>query len=237
MSVDFTTTVDFPNDGRGMMDGLGPQLRRALLKLAIDLLPALREEVGQGMRASEEYASLVNGQLREEFGIADGQGAVESVIAAVQASVVVEQLPATLDVLGGIDIGIFRDDLSDALSASAAVYISHSMRKGTSLPIPWLKWLLLEGDGVVIEGFELLTGQSKRKISFRSSSRTGRAIMVRRDYVHRSRYHAARGRAGPSSWSVPPKFAGTARSNWITKVAEAIAPNVGNLLGKMLQRL
>ncbi len=164
-------------------------------------LPGLIE---RAFRDSPEYDSLVSGLLRVEFGLSDPRAAVESVVAAVAASVVVEVG------LGTLTASAFEADFSDALSASGAEFTSVN-RLGTRSAVEWLQWLLFGGTGVVVAGYKLLT-----RGPF-TGSRTGGAVM------------GGMGRYS-GGYSVDPLFAGTPADNWVTRVAAAVVEEFVNVV-------
>lgn len=220
-----------------------PRLNTSVQKL----LPKVKELVGAGMLASRHYTSLISGTLKYEFGLAEPTLMVGTIVAAVQASVMVKTLPASSTSFGGIEIGAFYETFADAMSASGSVYQSHSKRSPGGVDVPWLKWLLFSGDSIVLKDVQILRGDEpgannypKRKIFNFGSSRTGPAIMVRRNYSTgsvQSRYHKAVGHAASPGWRVPPEFAGSASRNWIIEVADAIAPQVEVLLEQEARNL
>jgi hypothetical protein len=173
-----------------------------------------RDLVREAMLSTPEYGSILSGRLREEFGLADPGSVLASVIEAAAGSVQVEPVPASSTHLGGMDVGIFAADFSDFLSLSVAEYVSTNA-KGQSHLIPWLRWLLFEGDTVVVQGFRVL-----RDGNF-ATSRTGEAIMGGKS-------------GGKSSWRVPPEFAGTERNNWVTRVAGDVSPNVLDVMREVV---
>jgi hypothetical protein len=83
--------------------------------------------------------------------------------------------------------------------------------KGYSLP--WLQWLLFEGNEVLIKNY---------KVEFRPNpnSRSGLAIMKP---------------SSSSSWRVPPEFVGSEENNWITRAITRIENNVYDLIVKAVE--
>lgn len=84
-----------------------------------------------------------------------------------------------------------------------------SFAKILSLPeashdIPWLQWLIIEGDRVLIDD---------ASIFFTKAGRSGQAIMV--NFKSKQNY-----------WRVPPDHAGTPEDNFITKALALIVPEI-----------
>jgi len=239
---------------RDIIQQLQPQVEVAMRNVVTRIEGPIRTLVGDVLINTPEFQSLSSGLLREEFGLGtraggpiEGKDAALSVIAAIQKAVVVSPIAATGNSLGGLLIEALADDFKDALSSEWASYDSNGHT------IDWLEWLLLEGDRVIIQGYEILRDYPKRKVNTRSSSRTGKVIMVKRSYDTKSlsaraggpskkdeaafgRYNRGLGRTGPSNWRVPPEFAGTASNNWITRAVEPISAKIEKLLEDELNR-
>jgi hypothetical protein len=97
---------------------------------------------------------------------------------------------------GGITIEAIRADYADVLALPDSTLITPEH----GYVLPWLQWLLLEGNKTIIEHF---------KVQFGSWGRTGGAIM----------------RKG-GSWHVPPEHAGTINDNFITRAIAQIEPQL-----------
>lgn len=219
MAVLVTVDAELARLPGQILGELRRQATTRLLALARAALPFVRHEVRRAMMASQEASELVSGRLRVEFGIENGTAAVNSIIDAIEASVRVEVVPGAGEFLGGLFIGAFRDDFSDALSADGARYDSVNA-SGRILPIEWLSWLLFAGDAVVISDYGLFGGADPQY------SRTGRHIMVKRKEG---------GKLSP--WRVPPAYAGTTSDNWLSRCVEQAAPGVLRFLEAEARRL
>jgi hypothetical protein len=162
--------------------------------------------------ASPEYASLVGGgRLQAELGVTEPGPAVESVIEALQAAILVETLPVRVgggSASGGVRVSLLKADVSDALSAEGVSYESEGGDR-----VDWLEWLLTAGDAVVITGHYFQAG-------FPEFSRTGLGFM-------------SKGRF--RTWAVPAEFSGTANSNWLTRALEAASARFGPVFAQALQ--
>lgn len=204
----FSTEVD----AAGLAEGLAREIRghvaKGLAQVAARVATPVRQEVELAVAGSPEYASLMAGQLRGEFGLADPQTVLPAVARAAAASVRVTPQAAAGDFLGGLLVEAMRSDFRDALAADGARYVSTN-RRGEANPVEWLEWLLFAGDRVVIADYGVATGP------FDKHSRTGTHLMLKT---------REKGRLQP--WRVPPAFAGTERNNWLTRVADAAGPRV-----------
>jgi hypothetical protein len=88
--------------------------------------------------------------------------------------------------------------------------------KGT--PIPWLDWLILQGDRIIVLGYDVDFDLTPAE---RARSRTGMALMER-----------------GSGWRVPPEFSGTAESNFLTRAFDgpAVEEMVAEIVVGEIQR-
>ncbi len=194
---------------RGVEDGLRRAVYEGLLRIRSPLERACRDAVGAALYASEEATSLLAGDLRSQFGIADPGPAVEAILGAVKASVHAEVFRGTGgDDLGRITITALRADLSDVLGLKEGSYISHSIDRNTDTVIPWLYWLLMQGDALVVTDFEINTEKKRHQ------SRTERAIMIKTTRRQARGFH------------VPSNFSGVVDANWLTRVMTASVPGV-----------
>jgi hypothetical protein len=109
---------------------------------------------------------------------------------------------------GSFSASMIRVDFSDVLYSDYAI-VYDSLR-GYSLP--WLEWLLLEGNKTIIKNQNVVLGPSR-------SSRTGFALM----------------RESPTSWKVPSEYAGTITDNWITRALDNGQDSINEAIEKALQ--
>ena len=150
-----------------------------------------------------EYDSLKGGVLKAELGVED-TAAIDRIIKLWVRGVDVVVAPATVvgsKIIGDIIITAIPADYSDVLSSSAASYITD---KGET--VPWLSWLLLQGDNIVIATHRAVYDPDKSK-----SSRTGTDIMLPTD---------------TEGWRVPPEFSGTVDNNFVTRAVVAALPDL-----------
>jgi hypothetical protein len=203
--------LDLRDFERRYREALLRQVGERLGRVAAAVGAPAREAVRAAVEATPHYASLLAGDLRKEFGLADAAGAVEGVVRALEASARTAARPPAGGDLGGVTVSLFRSDFSDALSADGASYVSDG-RRG-AFDIEWLSWLLFDGDAVVVEDYGVVTGVPTQR------SRTGDAIMSPVGRGDRLR-----------PWRVPPAFSGTAYANWLTEAAGRAGPLVRDLL-------
>lgn len=166
----------------------------------------IKQLVLDALKSEPEYESLKGGQLRYELGIPDSTSidlVVQSLVDTLQLTT--KPLKITnLGLGGGFQLTMIgRGDLDNISNSDfASVFDSNG---GYSLP--WLKWLLFEGTKPIIKNYEVRMGPNP-------NSRTGMAVMVK----------------SSDDWKVPPQFAGTASSNWITRALSTIEEKVNNTI-------
>ncbi len=179
------------------------------------LTSGFREVIKTEFKNTPEYFSIVHGVLKRDFGLGDyvdGAASVESIVDAVEQSVFVafwyDDNSATFE------ISAFKASFEDALSASGAKYAS----KGGE--VTWLSWLLFGGADVINPGFGVLNNKIGGKPMPIAASRTGSTIML--PIIGNFK----------RPFKVADEFQGTSSNNWITRIAEAAAPILFNLISK-----
>ena len=150
----------------------------------------------------------IQGNDLAEIGVPDINNRLISIARVVSNNIVVK---ATFNKSLKIDIGILQDDYADLLSLPEAVYRYNSL-KGSGI-LPWLRWLLLEGNGPIIGGFDFQPLPT-------AFSRTGGGIMT----------------AG-GSWNVPLGLAGTANNNIFTRALTNLQKDIEAIVKQELQRI
>lgn len=165
---------------------------------------------------SPEFKALTenNGLLRYSFGLpqSDALSACDNILNELANSIHVNftkfRVSGSKGVTGGIKVYGFLSDFSDILGLSTS---STKTLKGDQLD--WLQWLLIEGDKVIINDYNIVLG------SF-SSSRSGGAIMIE---------------SKSSAWRVPPQYSGTINDNWITRAVDDAAAFVEALIAGAIE--
>lgn len=162
--------------------------------------------VRQAIINTPEYESLSNGKLRYEFGIANVDSKLASLV-SVWSTNIQYNYKAPSIVAGKIrstfSANMIRADFSDVLYTDFAAVVD--TLRGYSLP--WLEWLLLEGNKTIVKNYEVIMGPSR-------TSRTGYALM----------------KSSNRSWKVPSEFAGTRNDNWITRAIDSAESDIQKLL-------
>jgi hypothetical protein len=199
------------------------------------ILSSLRDQIDKAFRGSvspirkriqdlcvaliqdtEEYDSLLSGELLAELGIPDVGRRLRQILEAVRKGVTVTAKAVTVrgkNLTGGMEIGMVKSDFEDLVRLPAAQYVSN----GRYL-IPWLEWLLVEGDRIIVLTHEVTFTLSPED---RARSRTGMALM-----------RPGRG------WRVDPRYSGVAADNFITRAfnGSAIADTVAAIVREEIQK-
>ena len=167
--------------------------------------------VSQALKNEPEYQSLIGGNLRLEFGIKDVSN-VDTVIEKLVNTISVSYSPVkplTNTINGNITITMMKsDDLNGIIYDDSAVVKDEE--NGYSLP--WLEWLLLRGNSVIVRGYSVQFGPNP-------NSRSGGAVMV----------------SSQDSWRVPPQFVGDAKNNWTTRAIEKIDKEIIQLIKSSIE--
>ena len=166
-------------------------------------LPSLVTEIVQ---SSPEYGSLIGGQLMLELGIPDASSKIAGLIRKWSSNIRYKiKHPAVVGhkIKGSFSAELFKADFSDVLGTSDA------MVQATRYELPWLNWLVLQGNIPLVREHTIEFVNTPR-------SRTGGALMTNTG----------------GSWSVPPSYAGTIADNWITRSIE----NHSHLIRQLLER-
>lgn len=171
-------------------------------------LPSLVREIIQN---TPEYDSLMGGQLQYEFGIPDPSNQIKDILDIWSNNIDITYNKPTIignNIKGSFSVSVIRSDFNDVLSNDAGFVIDNL--RGYQLP--WLEWLLLEGNKTIVSKQQVVLGPNK-------FSRTGYALM----------------RPSNKSWKVPAQFAGTIADNWITRAIDNAESQINELLDKAFQ--
>jgi len=168
----------------------------------------LEKIITNAIEVSPEYESLLNGQLQKEFGLKEAKTSLDSIINGIIREMDIEFRPFTFignSFIGSLTISISKSDFSDVLNVDGASYISKN-----GIIVPWLNWLLLYGDNIVIGDY---------KIQYKDNDEV---FMVKSN----------------EGWRVPPEFSGTESDNWITRSLSVVPEELEKFIySEILRRL
>ena len=188
---------------------ISKNVKRKAPRIKTIITEQIRKAVREALVSTPEYQSILQGKLKAELGIPQSDTRIITIIDTWVNNISVKVKSAKSPLLL-IDIGIIQDDYGDVLSLPAAQYTYQS--KHGQGEIPWLKWLLLEGDKRIITKYEFSSNPR--------GSRTGMGIMVRK----------SRG-----SWQVPPEFSGTSVDNFATRALGNIESAIDKIVEKAVK--
>lgn len=196
-----------------MMNEIRDQFNRALPTVAAAVQKDLRQNIPRVFTKSREYESLLLGPLNAHFGFEAGSeaGRLDEIIFALANSIVVEHVRVGVrggDFTGGLRIKAFNGDFQDLLALNSAFV----QNKGETLP--WLEWMLLRGDEIIIADYVINFGDHPR-------SRSGDAVMIPKE---------------GGIWRVPPGVSGTQNKNWITRAVDQSLDFIIQLTTRSIER-
>lgn len=161
-----------------------------VLKTSIPAIQAsIRKIIISALINEPEYIGLLQGRLLAEFGLVDASSKLNSIL-----GIWAQDIHVTVDKFK-LKVEAIQTDMDNVIQIAAAHQVTE---KGEDLP--WLDWLMLQGDKTIIRRYEV-------RLSNSPASRTGRAIMVQGKI---------------SRWHVPSDYAGNRRNNWATRAIEHI---------------
>jgi len=178
--------------------GLASQANHRVTVAARKSMSQISDYVRGVILKTPEMVELESGVLRGEFGLTPGKAAaaVEDIANRVGASVTVKATRITPSTTGGLKGGIFifiqPVNFSNVIVSPQAIVTTEKGKK-----LDWLKWLLFEGDAIIIDNYE-----------FRFKKGTGRSGLGTMAEVK------------SGVWRVPPEYAGTEDRNFITRALQ-----------------
>lgn len=168
------------------------------------IITKIKKQIYDFLLSSDESRSLVSGLLAVHFGLPKGYGdaAVNEIATKIGESI-------NWKVSGNdITFSIGNSDFLDLLSLPSATITTE---KGTALP--WLDWLLIQGDKVIISKFSIKVASGY--------GRSGGAIMIENS---------------GGFWKVPTEYAGVVNDNWITKTINNQAKAISDIIEQEIAR-
>ena len=203
----FESTSDIANK---ILQSILQDIKSYMSKVSRKLQPEIRKIVKQGFISSPEYRSLLSGDLKYQFGIANSYSSVEQIL-NVWDNLEVKFDPPKIkgnQIIGGLQISMINSNYNDVLRLSGSVV---ETKKGQKLP--WLEWLLLLGDKTIIRDYEIFIGANP-------DSRTGGAVMKK---------------VVGGKWKVPSQFSGNPNNNWVTRVLDSVSDEIDKAIKKAVK--
>lgn len=191
---------------RNVLQEITKKIKRQAPRIKNTITDSLRNAVREALVSTPEYQSILQGKLRAELGIPEPDARIVTIIETWINNIEIKVKTGGSSLLL-IDIGIIKDDYGDVLSLPSSQYKYRSKRSQGE--IPWLRWLLLEGDKRIITKYEFSNDPKK--------SRTGMGIMISKEQ---------------GFWQVPPEFSGTSVNNFATRALG----NIQNVIDNIVER-
>jgi hypothetical protein len=195
-----------------ILDALAEQMNVKLKNLYAGLIILIRDIVYELVSLAPEAAELRDGgTLAYQFGINIGRGnnAVHRIATRTANNTFVKIYKTVRrgsNITGRIKIGIIRANYADVLELKSG---EQKIEGGS---IQWLRWLLLEGDKILIKTHGVKFKRSPR-------SRSGGAVMIK-----------LKGNFSRPFQITPRELTGTDDDNWLTR---AIERKEGYLFGQI----
>lgn len=188
-----TSSAEFK---RMVMQGIADHINSVVGKIAGDVRETIKPLVYDAVYDCHEMQALRSSDLRAAMGLNPPQARdVSSQIAeSVSSSLIVESgkvTPKNLSTM--ISIYVQPAGLDNVLSVGGST-VNYTSTEGKQVTIPWLDWLLTEGDRILVSGFSLELGQGLGR------SWGGRMVET-----------------PTGSWRIEPQYAGTLTDNFITR--------------------
>lgn len=188
-----------------LLDPVTEYMNDIIRKIKIEL-PSI---VSRSIFNTQEYVSLTSGQLKFELGIPNPEQKITSLLNIWTSNIEYNYIPPRViagQIKSSFSIGLIKSDFSDVLGTDYAI-----VRDSSGYQLPWLQWLLLDGNVPLVSNHQVIMGPSSR-------SRTGYAIM----------------RKSSQNWKVPSQFSGTLSDNWITRALENSSDEIDALIEKAM---
>ncbi|MEK9739441.1 MAG: hypothetical protein VW438_06905 [Euryarchaeota archaeon] len=193
---------------------IADKLSSAIKSAAPAILSEIKDIVREAITSSPEYRELFGGSLQAELGVPNAGARIDRILDMWLESIEIEiqrPRPSIRGVTGGLSVVGIRDGYADVLGTSDATYVTEKGRT-----IPWLQWLLIEGDRDIIADYTFSSN-----ISSGQRSRTGLGVM-KQDRSKR--------------WRVPPQFSGTSNNNFVTRSLNSVAIQIEKAIQFHIER-
>lgn len=193
---------------KAILSAMLPDVNAYLNRVINYIKKNLPNVITQIITDTPEYESLVGGQLKYELGLSDADSKVEGLLNIWMNNIEYIYEPPKIinnNIKSNFSANMIRIDFSDVLYSPYAEM--EDTIRGYSLP--WLQWLLLEGNKVIVPNHSVILGPNPR-------SRTGNAIMIN----------------SKSNWKIPAQFSGSASDNWITRAIDSAQNEIQSLIDR-----
>lgn len=194
-----------------ILKALVPQINLLFNKSIKNIKSEIILALSNALKSEPEYSQLVSGMLKADLGISNSS-VVDSIVEELANTTNVTLMPVSVfgnSMKGGILIEAIRSDNISNIIYSDSAYVVDA--KGYSMP--WLEWLLLMGNSVLVKGYDVRYGPNP-------NSRSGNGIMVKSN----------------GDWRVPPEYQGTAGDNWTTRAIDRLENQITNIISNNIKK-
>ncbi len=194
---------------RKVINAICADLSIKFLLATKNIKSGIQKEIGVFFKVSKEYYLMTTDtQIRADLGFPAGteRNHLDAVIDKIVDNIYVNFTPLNPKggtITGGIEIGIMLSDFSDVLSIPQAVIPSNAGHL-----VEWLKWILLEGDRIIISTHDVVYGNFGR-------SKEG---------------HMTIG----GVWRVNSNISGTKNNNWLTRTVDKYRPDIQTMFDRIV---
>lgn len=188
-----------------ILNALKQDVQMTINKSTHQISDKIKALVKSALMSEPEYASLMGGQLKAEFGI-ESSSSVDAVVEAMVETISITQnviKVTNIGLSGGFTLTMMKsDDMGGVINQKNAQSLDS---KGYALP--WLEWLLFRNNEILVRNYKVKFGQNPY-------SRSGMAIMIPSD----------------TDWRVPPAFVGSVENNWTTRAIDRVESQILNTI-------
>ena len=190
-------------------------LNRNIKRIAKDSKKFTQDFIERGFIQSEEFRLLItDDRIKGELGLTNVESKLLSIFKAIVNNIEVKTKPFRMGntLHGSIEIRILRTDHSDITKIGSAFQFVKS--GDNSYLLPWLQWLLFEGNNTVVSNYEFLpkSGLGRNKLGIMRSSKG-------------------------FQWNVPTDIQGVEEDNFLTRALDSIMENYENNLLKEIEAM
>ena len=211
MKITFSLQETSSQISSKILNALLPDVQKKFNKIYILMSQKIPDILINNMIKQPEYSALISGNLQYELGITNPSQRVSQIFDQIKQGMQTQKIDPKIKsstITSSIKVNMIKKDFSDLLSLSGS---SLTTEKGQILP--WLSWLLLEGDSIIISNHSFILGPSRY-------SRTGFGLMQE---------------SVSGFWRVPPEYAGSVNNNWITRAIDDSQKDINDFIEKLVR--
>jgi hypothetical protein len=213
-----------------ILQGLCTEMNKAMRGIVKRIEPDFKRVIDTCFTVTETYSSLLSGKLRGAFGFPNGTETrfVQAIMKAIKDDMHIVPLRCFTNgtqIAGGIQVNFVASTLENILNSPLASHTVQSQHNyafltgptAQSFKIPWMEWLLVEGDKIQVMDYSYI---------FKFAGRSAHGIMVPTKKPGNF-FSVAR---------VGPQFAGVVNNNWITRTLDDFSNYIEARWSDILER-